>query len=153
MTQNSKGFTLVEVIVAALIVAATAAGIFASFIAAGGYVQRSKRRIIASNLYRGELEKLRAKSDQSTWDNPWDNTIDCDPDTNRLIVTTGHTCSSCSPLPLLGPAESGWTCWKRFDGTFGGAPWNGRRHYKVTEVTPSGPRQVEVEMKYAEPGS
>ena len=66
-TYNSAGFTLVEVIVALVILVSTAAGIFASFIAAQGYSANAKRRIVAVNFARQKLEELRPEVRQDTW--------------------------------------------------------------------------------------
>lgn len=133
------GFTLVEVVVAVVIVAATAAGIFASFIAAQGYVSRARGRISSVNAFRQQVETLRAGVSQETWGNP----PNCDPDNNGLAVTATLNCAGSDP---------GWTGWKNFTGTFGTAPWNGRRCYRVVEVTPGGPRQTEVQINWTEPG-
>ena len=56
---GTKGFTLVEVIVALVILVSTSAGIFASFIAAQRYGASAKRRIVEVNFARQKLEELK----------------------------------------------------------------------------------------------
>lgn len=117
-----KGFTLVEVLVSLVIIAITATGIFASFIAAQYYVKRSKRRIIAFNFAREQLERLKL----SVREDRWANTADCNPDLNGLALTSTLNCASYSP------SEPVWTDWKNLPDDFGNpATWNGRRRYKV----------------------
>ncbi len=62
------GFTLVEVIVALMVILVAATGVLASFIAAKRYTVRANHRIIAMNLARQKLEILRAHMRQDTWD-------------------------------------------------------------------------------------
>lgn len=121
-----------------VIVAITAAGIFASFIAAQNYVSRSRGRIMAINAERAELERLRAAVIEGGWGSVPPDTATCDPDTHGLMLT--------------GNCTDGWTSWGDFTGTFGGPPWNGRRRYRVTAVSPDGPRQAEFQLSWAEPG-
>lgn len=155
--RERAGFTLVEVIVSMVIVAITAVGIFASFIATQNYVSRSRGRIMAINAERAELERLRAEVNQGTWDN----TPNCNPDVNELAVTrnitanTGMNCPTCNSPSTLVSGGDGWTCWENFVGTFGGPPWNGRRRYRVFLVNPAdpnGPRQTEFQLNWTEPG-
>lgn len=162
MERGSGGFTLVEVVVSVVIVAATAAGIFASFIAAQNYVSRSKGRVSTSNAIRQQIENLKVEVDAGAWFQVPPPSPNCDPDSNGLAITANATaphplnsgmCGSCSSSPLSGPYEDGWTCWKRVSGTFGGPPLNGKRRYRVTELAPGGARQTEVQVNWTEPGT
>ena len=144
ITQDSKlkaqtGFTLVEVLVSLVIISITATGIFASFIAAQHYVQRSKRRIIAFNFARQQFERLKPSVREDTWAN----TPQCDPDLNGMALTSTLNC------PSYSPAEPVWTDWKNLPGDFGNsATWNGRRRYKV-EASGSGDyRAVTAEIRW-----
>lgn len=158
MTHSAKGFTLVEVVVSVVIVAATAAGIFASFIAAQNYVSRSKGRVGTSNAIRQQIENLKVEVDAEAWYQVPPPPPNCDPDLNGLALTANatapHPLSGCACSSLLsGPYENGWTCWKNVTGTFGQAPLYGKRRYKVTELTPGGARQAQVQVNWTEPGT
>jgi prepilin-type N-terminal cleavage/methylation domain-containing protein len=132
-----KGFTLIEVIVSAVIVALTAAGIFASFIAAQNYVSRSRGRTGTSSSVRQQIETLKVEVNQTIWSA----TATCNPDTNGLALTAACT--------------DGWTNWGNVSGTFGLAPYFGKRRYKVTELNPGsgGARKTEVQVNWTEPGT
>lgn len=142
-----RGFTLVEVIVSVVIVALTAAGIFASFIAAQNYVSRSRGRVSTSNSVRQQIETLKVEVNQTSWGN----SPNCDPDLNGLALTN----STVLPLvPLNCPGSSlGWTAWGNVTGTFGQAPFFGKRRYRVTELAPGGARRTEVQINWTEPGT
>lgn len=142
-----KGFTLVEVVVSVVIVALTAAGIFASFIAAQNYVSRSKGRVSTSNAVRQQIENLKVGVDAEAWYQVPSPPPNCDPDLNGLSLTDALT--TCGP-------DAGWTAWKRVNGTFGDPPLNGKRRYKVTLVdplAPGGARKAEVQVNWTEPGT
>lgn len=135
-SQAVKGFTLVEVIVSAVIVALTAAGILSSFIAAQNYVSRSRGRTGTSNSVRQQIETLKVEVNQTAWGN----LATCDPATNGLALT-----AACS---------GGWTNWGNVTGTFGQAPYFGKRRYRVTELGASGgARRTEVQINWTEPGT
>lgn len=68
MIKGERGFTLVEIIVALMVILVAATGVLASFIAAKRYTVRANHRIIAMNLARQKLEMLRAQMRQDTWD-------------------------------------------------------------------------------------
>lgn len=61
------GFTLIEILVAAVIMAITVSGIFAVFIASGRFVNRSQRRLSAINIAQAEIEKRRGYVRSDTW--------------------------------------------------------------------------------------
>ena len=115
------GFTLVEVIVALVILAATVAGIFASFIASQRYVATAKRRIVAVNFARQKLEELRPYVRQDTWTN--------------------------STNPLYSPDETSATP-RILPGDFG-TQWGGKRYYTVN--TSGTYRPVNVTVTWSEP--
>lgn len=144
--KERAGFTLVEIVVSVVIIALTAAGIFTSFIAAQNYVSRSKGKVSTSNAERQQIEALKAEARQEAWDSIANtyNTADCDPDQNGLALTASLNCTNSS---------AGWTGWKNVTGTFGQAPYNGKRRYRVTELTPGGSRQAEVQLNWTEPGT
>lgn len=139
-----KGFTLVEVIVSVVIVALTAAGILSSFIAVQNYVSRSRGRTGTSNSIRQQIETLKVEVNQTAWGNP----ANCNPDLNGLALTN-------STGPLNCPGSSlGWTAWGNVTGTFGQAPYFGKRRYRVTELGASGgARRTEVQINWTEPGT
>lgn len=64
------GFTLVEVVVALMIILITVTGIFTAFIAAARYARDAKNKVTAVNLVRQRLEELRPYVRQDTWNNP-----------------------------------------------------------------------------------
>lgn len=57
---NRKGFTLTEVMVAAVIVAILSAGVFSAFFASQRFLSRSKHRIQALNFAREALDRMRS---------------------------------------------------------------------------------------------
>lgn len=63
-----KGFTLTEVLVAALIVALTFGGLIASFKASRSYISRSSKRLVAANLARTVLNDFYNEVRADEWD-------------------------------------------------------------------------------------
>lgn len=63
-----KSLTLVEIVVAMLILAFCATGILASFIAARKLTARSKRKLAAINYCRQQAEALKTAVRQDTYD-------------------------------------------------------------------------------------
>lgn len=118
------GFTLVEVIVSLLILLSTAAGIFASFVAAQNYVVRSKRRIAAVNFARQKFEKLRPYVRQDTW---------AVSSTNLLWAAEGAT-------QAYGPEIFSFT-----------DIWTGQLNYTVTNTVNTALRPVSVTANWTEP--
>ena len=123
--KKPSGFTLVEVIVSLLILLVTAAGIFASFVAAQNYVLRSKRRIAAVNFARQKFEELRPYVRQDTWTNS----------------TSGANL-------LYAPETSSQSYSKPF--SFGGT-WDGLLNYTVTNTVNTALRAVSVTANWTEP--
>ncbi|HOX54758.1 MAG: prepilin-type N-terminal cleavage/methylation domain-containing protein [Candidatus Omnitrophica bacterium] len=64
---KSRGFTLAEILISALILVIAASGVFASFVAANRYVNMSKRRMAAVNLARQVSERLYTSVAGDTW--------------------------------------------------------------------------------------
>lgn len=62
-----KGLTLIEIIISAVIMATTIAGIFTVFTSGNKFVQRSNRRLIAINLAQEQLENRRVQVSADTW--------------------------------------------------------------------------------------
>jgi prepilin-type N-terminal cleavage/methylation domain-containing protein len=56
---SSQGFTLVEIMVAMIILSLLASGIFSVFVSAGYLTMRSKRRFVAAQIARLEIENKR----------------------------------------------------------------------------------------------
>jgi len=66
---RTRGFTLVEVMVAAIILALLAAGLFSVFASARNLVSRSKRRLVATEIAKAEIEKNKQHIRADRWDN------------------------------------------------------------------------------------
>lgn len=97
-TLNAKsGFTLIEIIVSAVIMATTIAGIFTVFTSGNKFVQRSNRRLIAINLIQEQLENRRVRVAANEWGDDVLFPPDADPALNGLRLT--------ATLP------GGWTNW------------------------------------------
>lgn len=63
-----KSFTLAEVLVGAVILAASYGALLASFMGARKYVLHANKRIVAANLARNILNDLSNKLGQDTWE-------------------------------------------------------------------------------------
>ena len=106
---------------ALIIILITATGIFASFLTAKRYVNRSTRRILALNFARQKLEELRTEVRQDTWDS------------GGLKVTGSGVWT---------PADG-----ETLPGDFGSI-WQGKRYYSVEAVTsPVGTKYRKVTVK------
>ncbi|TAN59425.1 prepilin-type N-terminal cleavage/methylation domain-containing protein [bacterium] len=140
LMRSAKGFTLIEVVVSVVIVATTAAGIFASFIAAQNYVSRSRGRVSTSNSIRQQIESLKAdvvQQEASNWGAPNLNITDTDND-------------DCADT-------DDWTGWVNASGTFGGPPLYGKFRRCVSPAG-TGPvagqyREVQTQLNWIEPGT
>lgn len=124
-----NGFSLVEVLVAALILSVAASGLFASFIAAQKYVIRSRHRLTAANAARMVLEDFKNHVDQNTWDDPVKNPLAC----------ATYPCTKTYVLPP----------------EFIGTPFNWRASYVITPIDVGGitMRRVDVTIHWDEPHS
>lgn len=74
---NKRGFTLVEIMVAMVILALISTGVFSVMLSARYLVQRSKRRLIAIEIAKREIENKRQFIRADTWytpGNPLDDT-------------------------------------------------------------------------------
>ena len=63
---NKKGFTLIEVMVAAMIIVILAAGLFGAFMGAQHFLNRSRHRMQAYNFAVDALDKLRSNYQYSS---------------------------------------------------------------------------------------
>ena len=75
--KNKRGLSLAEVLIAMVILAIAASGIFASFIAANKFVSRSKRRLSAVNLVRFIGDDLYRFVSADTWNDLTTNLLSC----------------------------------------------------------------------------
>jgi len=126
--KKQGGFTLVEVIVSLLILLTTAAGIFASFVAAQNYMLRSKRRIAAVNFARQKLEELRPYVRQDTWTNS----------------TSGANF-------LYAPESSSQLYSELFFFSSISSTWTGLLNYTVTNTVNTASRMVSITANWTEP--
>lgn len=67
---NKSGFTLVEVMVAAVVLALLATGLFSVFASSRNLVSRSKRRLVAVEIARTEIETHKQHIREDRWNNP-----------------------------------------------------------------------------------
>lgn len=127
---------MVEVIVSVVLVALTAAGIFASFIAAQNYVSRSRGRVNTANAERQQIESLKAEVIQGATD--WGGA-------NLTITDTDN--DDC--------ADAGdWTSWTNVSGDFGGPPMYGKFRRCVSAASGTGQyREVQTQINWTEPGT
>lgn len=127
----SGGFTLLEIMVAMVILASATAGLFASFIAAEKFVGRSRRRLAAANACRLIAEDLKAAVSQQEWSDPVGLNPLCCPG-------GGYPCVRDYVLPASYPS---------------GSPWNWRAQYEISLVDVGGVpmRKVRVEVRWDEP--
>ena len=122
---RKQGFTLVEIIVSLVIILITAAGIFASFLAAQNYVMRSKRRIAAVNVARQKFEELKPFVRQDTW-------ADSTTGVNLLYAGIGAT--------------------QPYTGTFSfTSSWTGGLNYTVANPDDTSFRSVSMMVNWTEP--
>lgn len=93
--KNRKGLSLVEILIAMLILAIAAAGLFSSFVAANKFISRSKRRLAAVNLARHLNEQLYKDVTASTWIDATSNLLTC-PDWKAPIGTLDNDDYPCT---------------------------------------------------------
>lgn len=97
---NAKsGFTLIEIIVSAVIMSSTIAGIFTVFTSGNKFVQRSNRRLIAINLAQEQLENRRVLVSADTWNNGGANDLGITPPATTK-VWSGWTSLIILPIPF-----------------------------------------------------
>lgn len=92
--KDKRAVTLAEILISALILVIAASGLFASFIAANKFVNRSKRRMAAVNLARLISEKLYTDVKADTWTDSVSNPLAC----------ATYDCSKTYTLTLPAPA-------------------------------------------------
>lgn len=123
-----KGFTLVEVIIAMVILSMTVAGLLSVFLSAHRFVGRAKRRLFAVNYARSLAESLRNEVRQDKWD--------CNIDD-----------AGCGGLGLTTNLLGDWTTPINFNE--GGITYS--RRYKVESVGTSDYRKVSIKVTWQEP--
>jgi len=69
MFTETKGFTLLEVLVSTVIFAAVVSGLSATFISAKRHLLHTKSKIQAVEIARGQCERLYSQVREDTWDN------------------------------------------------------------------------------------
>lgn len=138
---NKKSVTLVEVMVAMVIMATCVAGMYATFIAGRKAVSRSKRKLIAMNAARQVAESLKSSVRQDTYN-------------------TGYlACSNPSGIPCssINPFAAGQVLASQ---TFPSSLFNGSAGYVVTNIqidpnkadTPDNRmRRVQISVTWDEP--
>ncbi len=119
--KNKKGFSILEVLVALIIMGLALLGMFSVFIAGRRYTERSRRKLTSINIGRKVLESLKDDVRQDTWD------------TGNLSAGTGYTVDP-SILP------------ERFL-TY----WDGTVYYDVSQVGTSNIRQASITVRWNEP--
>lgn len=127
----NQGFTLLEIMVAMVVLASAVSGLFASFIAAEKFVSRSRRRLAAINACRLIAEDLKAAVSQREWSDP--------AGTNPLCCPGGaYPCVRDFVLPASFPS---------------GPPWNWRGQYEISLLDVGGVqmRRVKVRVLWDEP--
>jgi prepilin-type N-terminal cleavage/methylation domain-containing protein len=65
--RRCKGFTLVEIVVATVVLSLVAVGFFATFLSARYLVERSKRRLKAMEIARERIEVMRREVRADWW--------------------------------------------------------------------------------------
>jgi type II secretory pathway pseudopilin PulG len=96
-----KAISLVEIMVASILLAAVLAGLLASFVSVRRYVARANSRLDAANLARGSLNSLSTDVRADTWNTTGNlsagytnqNTVVLDGSSyvaNYTVIDTGH---------------------------------------------------------------
>jgi prepilin-type N-terminal cleavage/methylation domain-containing protein len=100
--KTKTGLSLVEILIAMLILAIAAAGLFSSFVAANRFVSRSKRRMAAINFSRQISEELYKKVQADTWNISANNLLACpDKEPNGIINNNDYPCAKYNVPNLL----------------------------------------------------
>ncbi|MDP8260050.1 MAG: type II secretion system protein [Candidatus Gygaella obscura] len=121
--KRKNGFSILEVLVALIIMGLSLLGMFSVFIAGRRYTERSRRKLTSINVGRKVLETLKDEVRQDTWSDS----------SNKLRVGNGLTINS-SDLP-----EKFLTYW---DGTV---------IYDVSAVPDTNLRQASITIRWNEP--
>ena len=97
----STGFTLLEIVIAFLILSVATAGLFSSFMAARKYVSHSRHRLAAANAARIILEDLKNSVRQDTWND----------NNNNPLACSSYPCIKTYNLPNVNPFNLplGWS--------------------------------------------
>lgn len=75
MYLKTRGFTLVEILVAAVILTVIAGGLFSGFVISKKYIRLGYHRLQALNIARQYLESLRTEVNATTWNNDSTNNL------------------------------------------------------------------------------
>ena len=119
---NKKGFTLTEVMVAAMIIVILAAGLFGAFMGAQHFLNRSRHRMQAYNFAVDALDKLRSNYQYSS--------------SPTMDIGNGHLDTEIDALGIIKGDMAG----------LGGA-----LTYDITEPQADGYKQVTVKVHWYEP--
>ena len=66
--KNIKATSLIEVVIASLILAIVFAGLVAGFVSVRKYIARSQKRLVGTNVSRVDFSALTAAVNAATWD-------------------------------------------------------------------------------------
>ncbi|HDZ76478.1 MAG TPA: prepilin-type N-terminal cleavage/methylation domain-containing protein [Candidatus Omnitrophica bacterium] len=130
-----KGFTLTEVVIAAVIMSLTIGGLFSIFISSNRFVQRANRRLAAVNLAQDQIERRREFVREDTWTEAND---------NANLGTTGGTWNPGGWIagPSVGAIAQSYRYWVEDDSSPGnpvpaaaGAAFPARRVFMQVQWT------------------
>lgn len=124
------GFTLVEILVALVILALAVGGIMSSFISSQRFISRSQRRLQAANYAREVLEQLRDGVNAQYWASAGNDKLDI----------KGWT--DCIAGPINPPLQINLATLAAF---------NARCDYMVVSESATGYRAVTVRIEWDEP--
>lgn len=121
-TVNKNGFTLIEIVVATLIIAALAGGLLAAFWGSQHFLNRARHRVQAYNLAVEALSKLKSNYQYSD---------------SKMSIASGYLCSD------IGCAAAGdMAAWMPIETDF---------TYDVEEPQADGYKQIIVKVHWNEP--
>ena len=119
---NKKGFTLIEVVVATLLLAILAAGVASAFWSAQHFLSRARHRVQAFNFAIGALDRLRSNYKY----------LDGEMSVGSGYLASGIGCSIAGEMAAMAPLPTDFT-------------------YNVTEPQVNGYKQVTVKVDWNEP--
>ena len=120
--KDRKGFTLIEIIVATLIIAALSGGLFGAFWGSQYLLNRARHRVKAYNFAMEALDKLRSNY----------NYLDGEMNVGSGYLASGIGCSIAGEMAALVPLPTDFT-------------------YDVTEPQVNGYKQVTIKVHWHEP--
>lgn len=119
---NKKGFTLIEVVVATLILALLAAGVAGAFWNAQRFLNRARHRMQAFNFAMGALDRLKSNY----------NYLNEEMNAGSGYLASGIGCSIEGEMAALAPLPDNFT-------------------YDITEPQANGYKQVTIKVNWNEP--